>query len=142
MRLDAFEPLVGEWDTEIRWPGHDEPIRGATSFAWLEGGGYLVQRSSIDKPEFPNFVAVIGPPAGDPDRVVMHYFDSRGVARIYDAELHDGVLRLSRDDDPEFVQRYAGHFSADGRTVTGAWENCRDGTTWNHDFDVIQTKVA
>ena len=141
MRLDAFDPLVGEWAIEIRWPGHDEPIRGATSFAWLDGGGYLVQRATIDKPEFPNFVALIGPPAGDADRVVMHYFDSRGVARIYHAALHDGVLRLSRDDDPEFAQRYSGRFSEDGRTVTGAWENCRDGATWQHDFDITYTRI-
>jgi hypothetical protein len=142
MSLDAFEALIGDWTIEIDWPGQAEPIRGATSFAWLEGGGYVVQRSTTEHPKFPNGISVIGPSADDPDRIVQHYFDSRGVARIYDISLEDGVLRIWRDDDPGFAQRYAGRLSADGRTITSTWENCRDGVTWEHDFAGTHTKVG
>ena len=142
MRLDALEPLIGDWTIEIDWPGQDEPIRGATSYNWLEGGGYLVQRSTMEHPDFPNGIIVIGPAAGDADHIVQHYFDSRGVARIYEMSLEDGVLRIWRDDDPDFAQRFTGRFSDDGRTIESAWESCTDGTTWEHDFAGTYTKVA
>jgi hypothetical protein len=35
-------------------------LRGPTSFAWAEGGAFLVMRSEIDEPEFPSGVAYIG----------------------------------------------------------------------------------
>ena len=139
MEVQALEPLVGEWTTEVRLPGSDEVIRGRTSFEWLEGGGYLIQRSVMDDPVFPRGVMVIGPDTSG-ERVVQHYFDSRGVARVYDIGFEDGVLRLSRDD-PDFAQRYSGRLSVDGRTVDGAWELCRDGETWEHDFDLSYTRA-
>ena len=140
MQLEALHPLVGEWTTEARLPGHEAAVAGRTTFEWLEGGGYLIQRTTAENPAFPRCVMVIGPDAGG-ERVVQHYFDSRGVARVYDISLEDGVLRLWRDG-PDFAQRYSGRLSADGRTVQGAWERCDDGATWEHDFGLSYTKVA
>jgi hypothetical protein len=140
MNMQALEPLVGDWRVEISHPSQDAPIGGATSFAWLEGGGYLIQRSVTDDPRFPKGIMVIGPTAAG-DRIVQHYFDSRGVARIFDISLEDGVLRLWRDDE-DFAQRYAGRFSDDATTMTGAFEICRDGTAWVRDFDITYAKVS
>jgi len=140
MQVQELEPLVGEWTTEIRMPGLDEVVGGRTTFEWLEGGGYLIQRAAMDDPVFPRGVMVIGPAAGG-ERVVQHYFDSRGVARVYEVSLEAGVLRLWRDD-ADFAQRYSGRLSADGTTIVGAWEICDDGATWAHDFDLTYTKVV
>jgi len=140
MQIEALEPLVGAWVTEVRLPpGGGEPVRGRTTFEWLGGGGYLIQRATMDDPVFPRGVMVIGPTA-DGERIVQHYFDSRGVARVYEISFDDGVLRLWRDD-ADFAQRYSGRLSADGRTIEGAWEICEDGTTWAHDFDLTYTKT-
>ena len=138
--VEALEPFVGEWETEVRLPGRDEVVRGRTTFEWLEGGGYLIQRAAMDDPVFPRGVMVLGPDAGG-ERVVQHYFDSRGVARVYDVSFEDGVLRLWRDG-PDFAQRYHGRLSADGMTIEGAWEICEDGQTWRHDFDLTYNKVV
>jgi hypothetical protein len=60
----ALEPLsflVGEWSTvgsHPMLPG--KTLRGRTSFAWAEGGAFLVMRSEIDQPEVPSAVAYIG----------------------------------------------------------------------------------
>ena len=138
MKLEELEPLVGEWATEVELPGASGAIRGRTTFSWLEGGGYLIQRATMEDPNFPTGVMVIGPDLRG-ERVVQHYFDSRGVARVYDISLEDGVLRVWRDDS-DFAQRYTGTFSADGTTVSGAWEICDDGETWAHDFALTYTK--
>jgi len=94
----------------------------------------------MDDPAFPRGVMVIGP-AADGERVVQHYFDSRGVARVYEMSLEEGVLRLLRDGT-DFAQRHSGRLSADGATIAGAWEISHDATTWEHDFDLTYRKVA
>jgi len=142
MRLEELEPLVGAWTTEVRMPpGGGEPVRGRTTFEWLDGGGYLIQRVTMDNPVFPRGVMVIGPTAGG-ERIVQHYFDSRGVARVYEVSFEDRVLRLWRDKDADFAQRYTGRLSADGTTIEGAWERSDDGCNWEHDFDLTYTRAG
>jgi hypothetical protein len=88
--LERLEVLVGEWETNV--PGVE--AKGRTTFEWLEGGGFLIERSTVDRPEFPNGICVIG--ATGPDgRLQQHYFDSRGVARVYDMTLARGPTRDS-----------------------------------------------
>jgi len=137
--MEALEVLVGEWTAEAVDPGSGEPIRGAMTVEWLEGGGYLVQRTTLENPVFPRTLAMIGPDRAG--RIVQHYFDSRGVARIYDISLEDGVLTLSRDDE-DMAQRFTGRFSDDGSAIEGAWERTGDDRAWIHDFDLTYRRKA
>ena len=57
-------------------------VRGRTTFEWLEGGRFLIQRAVNDHPDFPDSICVIGVMEGDDD-LSMQYFDSRGVHRVY-----------------------------------------------------------
>ena len=133
--MQELDALVGEWTAEVPLPSGT--VQARTTFEWLEGGGFLIQRATIDAPQFPNGVMIIG---GDPLR--QHYFDSRGVQRVYQMSLEGGVWKLWRED-PDFFQRFAGTFSEDGRTITGAWEKSYDrGSTWEHDFDLVYNKVG
>jgi saccharopine dehydrogenase (NAD+, L-lysine-forming) len=58
----------------------------------------------------------------------------------------DGVWTLSRDSPDfsplDFRQRFTGELSADGRTISGRWETSKDGSTWEHDFDLTYRKLA
>ncbi len=139
MKLEDLEPLVGDWTTTATLPGADAPVSGHTSFAWLDRGGYLIQHAMMEDPVFPTGVMVIGPDAEG--RIVQHYFDSRGVARVYGMSLEAGILRLWREG-ADFWQRYEGRFSPDGNTVTGAWEKSDDGSKWEHDFDLAYERNA
>jgi hypothetical protein len=42
----------------------------------------------------------------------------------------------------DFSQRFTGTFGDDVRTIRGRWEICRDGSTWEHDFDFVYTRVG
>jgi hypothetical protein len=136
-RLDA---LVGQWNIELVFPG-DPPLRAQTegSFDWVKEGFFLAYRAGTEGSGYPVGFSIIG---GDDtmDSYTMLYSDSRGVGRLYQMSLGDGVWKLWRDD-PAFAQRFNGTFSDDGRTITGAWEQCMDGKTWEHDFDLIYRRA-
>jgi hypothetical protein len=138
MAMD-LDVLVGRWKMEMANGPHVKgTVRGEATFEWLDGGGYLVVRTTVDAPEFPNSVAVIGPREGS-DEIVQHYFDTRGVARIYSMSLDAGEWRLWRDA-PEFSQRCV--LKLEGDVMRGAWEMARDGTTFVKDFDITYTRVS
>ena len=105
--IDQLSPFVGKWDLEVSLPSPDGVTARAT-FEWALDGTFLVQRVEISIPEAPNSIAVIG---ADPrgGAFAQHYFDSRGVVRVYDMTFDDGVWTLQRDSpdfsDLDFWQR-------------------------------------
>jgi hypothetical protein len=139
--LDHLDVLAGEWATQALFPGNP-PVAGdgRTRFEWLEGRHFLIQRVTAAQPGGPGVIAIIG--AGeDSSWLAQHYFDSRGVHRVYQMSLDSGTWKLWRES-PGFWQRYTGTISADGTTISGAWEKSPDGTIWEHDFDLTYTKIA
>jgi hypothetical protein len=143
--LEALEPFIGEWDLEPRFSFPiPEDATGRVVFEWMTGGGFLVERWEISIPEAPDGIAIIGM---DPDGegYLQHYFDSRGVARVYQMGFTDRLWTLTRttaDFSPlDFSQRYSGRFSDDGSTIEGAWEISHDGTTWEKDFDLTYRRI-
>jgi hypothetical protein len=139
--LSALEPFVGGWNMAAVFKGMAPVDAGArVSFEWMPGERFLIQRWEVPIPEAPDGIAIIG---ADPEReggYLQHYFDTRGVARVYKMSFEGGVWKLWRDEPDfsplDFSQRYTGTFSEDGRTISGAWEICHDGKTWEHDFEL------
>jgi hypothetical protein len=144
--LARLEVFVGEWAEQVTPPGA-APLetRGRTVFEWGLGGQYLLERSEWPHPDFPDSLAIIaaGP---DGESYTRHYFDARGVVRVYAMSFRDGLWTLVRDAPDftplEFAQRYTGRFSDGGRVIDGAWETSSDGTHWGHDFDLSYTRLA
>jgi hypothetical protein len=66
----------------------------------------------------------------------MHYFDSRGVCRVYDTLIDADTWRLWRHA-PGFSQTFVGEFADDGDTVLGLWRMCTDGANWSDDLRVV-----
>ena len=121
---------------------------GTLSAEWLEGGHFLVIHTRNDHPDFPDAMSIIGfnhlDRVPNPDEVVlhpgqrmsMHYFDSRGVTRVYEALVDEATWRLFRNA-PGFAQTFVGEFADDGDTVLGQWQVCDDGATWRDDLRVV-----
>ena len=136
--MDEFNAFVGEWTTEAKHPAFpDTVVHGHAAFEWLEGRRFLINRARNEHPDFPDSISIIGPIY---EGIAMHYFDSRGVHRIYLASFDAGVLRLSRDA-PGFSQRFAGAFAEDGNTITGLWKLSEDDSTWNDDLAITYRRV-
>jgi len=139
--LEHLDALVGEWRMEARPPGGPPwPGEARVTFEWLEGGTFLIERWTVEMPEAPDGIAIIG--GGDePEILRQYYFDSRGVHRVYEMTLRDGVWKLWRDSPDPFPQRFSGTFSDDGKTIAGRWEKAEDGSEWETDFDLTYRKV-
>jgi hypothetical protein len=147
--LAALEPFVGQWSMAAAFkgmPAADPDAGGRVSFEWLPGGRFLIQRWEVPVPEAPDGIALIGADPGTEGNYLQHYFDTRGVARVYKMSFENGVWKLWRDEPDfsplDFSQRFTGRFSEDGRTIAGAWEICHDGETWEHDFDLTYTRES
>jgi hypothetical protein len=126
---DDLSALVGTWETEATHPAYPGVVvPGRTTFEWLPGEQFLIQRTSTSHPDFPDSIAVIGAPDGE---LTMFYFDSRGVHRVYRMAMNGSELTIWRDH-PGFSQRFAG--TLDGDTLSGVWQLSRDGSTWDDDL--------
>jgi hypothetical protein len=148
VKLDQLDALVGEWKMEAGPPDGDSwPGEARISFEWLEGRTWMIQRWSIEMPEAPDGIAILGakdaPASGEESaasgELVQHYFDSRGVHRIYEMSFEDGVWKLWREGEP-FDQRFTGTLSEDGKTIEGRWEIKENGG-WRTDFDLTYTRA-
>ncbi len=145
-----LEPLIGAWSMAIVMPGDKRPaelpdLGARATFEWMDDKAFVIERWTVPVPEAPDGVAVIGWDAGR-GTFLQHYFDTRGVARVYDMSFADGVWKLERtkpDFSPfEFSQRYTGTLSSDGNRIEGTWEIANDHKTWAKDFDLIYTRVG
>ena len=137
--LDQLDALVGEWDAEARHRMIEAAFRGKTVFEWLSGRRFLIQRSDWPPATVPPSIAIIG--GGEtPGTWPMHYFDSRGVTRVYQTSLERGVWRFWRDH-PGFSQRSTGVFEDGGRTIRAVVDLNEDGS-WKADLEVIYRRIG
>ncbi|HEY1987883.1 MAG TPA: hypothetical protein VGG43_00295 [Acidimicrobiales bacterium] len=145
--LEALDRFVGTWSLEASFPG-DPPVTtggGRSVFEWMAGGQFLIQRTDIPDPNAPDSLIIVGL---DPehDGYLQHYFDTRGVARLYEMTFRDGVWTLTRESPDfspfNFGQRFTGSFSPDGDTIRGAWDKAEPDSGWSHDFDLSYTRVG
>jgi len=139
----ALEPLgvlVGTWrtiGTHPLVPG--TTFHGRTSFAWAEGGAFLIMHSRTEEPEVPSGIAVFGTD-DTTGECSMLYFDQRRVSRRYEVSVRDNVWKWWRNA-PGFSQRFAVTISPDGRTMVSRGEFSRDGTRWEPDLELTYTRV-
>jgi len=150
--LQPLSRLVGEWATTATHPAlPGTVVAGTQAVEWLEGERFLIVRARSDHPDFPDSISIIG--FTDRDRVeespdheasssdrslTMEYFDSRGVFRIYRAEIDERAWRLRREA-PGFSQRFEGVFEDGGDTITGSWQ-LRTDETWEDDLRIISRR--
>lgn len=153
--LDPLGRLVGTWTTEATHPAMPGVVvHGTAVVAWLEGERFLTHRARTDHPDFPDALSVIGymghdradgadaaPADADPSPLRMHYFDSRGVFRVYETHMDGAAWRWWRDA-PGFSQRFTGLLSADGNTITGRSQLCRDDAHWADDLQITYRRRA
>ncbi|MGH3413655.1 MAG: hypothetical protein ACRDPH_11320 [Marmoricola sp.] len=132
--MSALDPLLGSWATTMHHAEMSEPVTGRQEYERVLDGAFVLQRWTYDHPDFPDAMGLLSE-----DR--YHYFDVRGVTRIFDFEIDDdgwSMLRLGE----EFSQRHRTWFrGADLMESTGERSGDR-GATWQHDFTMTYQRVS
>jgi hypothetical protein len=132
--------LIGEWQTtgsHPEMPG--KALYGRTSFAWHEGGAFLIMRAEIDEPQFPNGLAIVGSDdvAG---KFAMIYFDERGISRISDVTIGDRTLTWRRDN-PEFSQETTITADQDNDTLVSNGRMSKKRGAWVEDLSQVYKRA-
>ena len=146
--MHQFEPLIGTWHGEGSIP-IDRPMTITVEATVERMGAWLVLRSTSEMSEVPDNVSVIGgAPDGEPQP--MHYFDARGVKRLFLMTLNGSTWAIWRapgedwngPDGPGFNQRFIGELSPDGTRIDGRWERGMGdaGDQWELDFPLVYTR--
>jgi hypothetical protein len=144
--LQRLEPFIGRWTMEALFPGTDRTGPGGLCiFEWMLGGEFLLQRTEFSVPGPPEGVMIVCP---DPEgaNFTQHYFDSRGVVRLYSMTFEEGIWTLQRDTQDfsslSFRQRFIGTFSDVGGRIDGQWVISHNGANWEPDFELIYKRIT
>jgi hypothetical protein len=133
--LQPLEFLIGRWRTIGSHPQvPDKALHGRTSFAWHEGGAFLIMRTEVDEPQFPNGLAIIGSD-DSAGKFIMSYFDERGTSRIFQVMVGNGTVTWHRDD-PKFSQLTVITAEA-GDTLIGKGRMSKDRGAWVDDLSQV-----
>ena len=142
-------PLIGTWRMDAVCPDArqepDEDTGARTGFEYGPGSQSVIQRWQVPHPAAPDGIAII---TADPERggFLQHYFDSRGVVRLYEMSFAAGVWTLQRttaDFSPlDFSQRWEAELSPDGDTIRGRSLDRSDEGEWGHHFALTYTRLA
>src|SRR5947208_15999407 len=107
--LERLDRLVGTWSTDATHP--EVPgvvVHGTVVIEWLEGERFLIHRARTDHPDFPDSISIIGftdqdrvghasdpaPAPADKHQLGMHYYDSRGVLRLFRTSIDHDSRRI------------------------------------------------
>jgi len=146
--MKEFEPLIGDWHGEGEFPM--EPPMKMSAEAKIERMGEFIVFGTTGEPEaVPDTLSIIGgAPEGEPQP--MHYFDSRGVKRLFMMSLEGSTWKIWRapgedwngPHGPGFNQRFIGEISAHGKTIEGRWERGTGaaGDEWEIDFPMTYVR--
>jgi len=147
--VDTFEPLIGRWHGEGSIP-LEPPMHLSVDATVERLGAFVVFRSVGEPAELPDSISIIGgAPDGEPQP--MHYFDDRGVERLYLTTISGSTWTIWRSPEedwngpqgPGFNQRFIGELSADGNTIDGRWERGMGpaGDAWEIDFPLTYVRT-
>jgi len=138
--LKDLAPLIGEWQTT----GHhalmpDTTFHGRVSWAWIEGGAFMMMRTEIDEPGIPSGISIFGSDDAT-GQFFMLYFDERGISRKYDVAISEKHITWWRDD-PTFSQR-ATLTIEDSNHIVSKGEMSRDGAEWESDLALTYSRIT
>ena len=140
MGIEDLGAFVGRWELRVDLPGADD-AHGHVTFERM--GEILLQRTTVPIANAPDSCCVVV--CLNDGRYAQHYFDARGVARLYGMSFDGSTWTLERtqaDFTPlEFHQRFVGTLADDVTTIDGEWFSSSDGDTWNRDFGMSYRRV-
>ena len=129
----SLDRLLGTWDLTMRHHALTDPVSGRQHYQRVLDGAYVRLDWTYDHPDFPDALAVLS-------ETEMHYFDVRGVTRVFELRFADdgwSMLKL----DPSFAQRFTARYVGDDAMESEGEYSEDGGVTWHHDFTMGYARV-
>ena len=136
--LKHLGALVGKWAMLGTHPAFPSAAHGSSTFEWFVEDALLIWHFDWEQPGPPSAVSVIGRD-DSADACCVLYSDERGVGRIYQMTLGDGVWKMWRESEG-FSQRMSGTVSDDGKTIRVQGQLSHDGLNWERDLDITYSR--
>jgi hypothetical protein len=132
--MSAVDRLLGTWEVTMHHSAMSEPVTGRQRYERVLDGAFVLQQWTYDHPGFPDAMALLSEER-------YHYFDVRGITRVFDLDFDDSGWSMVRLDE-DFSQRQTARFRGpDVMESTG--EISHDvGVTWQPDFEMTYRRVA
>jgi hypothetical protein len=132
--MSALDRLVGTWEFTMQHSAVPEPITGQQRYERVLEGAFLLLHWTYNHPDFPDAMALLSDDQ-------YHYFDVRGIVRVFDLIVDDAgwsIIRLDEDFSQRSVATFRGPDVMDG---TGDVSH-DTGVTWQPDFTMTYRRVT
>ena len=131
--MSALDRLLGAWEFTMHHSAMSGPVTGRQRYERVLDGAFVLQHWTYDHPDFPDAMALLSD-----DR--YHYFDVRGITRVFEFEIGDADgrwsawTRTSRNATPHAFR------GPDAMESTGEMSH-DSGLTWQPDFTMTYQRV-
>ena len=129
----SLDRMLGSWTLTMQHSEFPEPVSGRQRFERVLDGAFVLFHCTYDHPDFPDAMALF-------DESKYHYFDVRGLIRVFDVAVDENGWSMVRLDD-EFSQRFVGRFEGTERIDCVGERSDDSGATWQHDFTMELNRI-
>ncbi len=128
----SLDRLLGSWTLTMNHSQMPDAVTGHQHYERVLDGAFVQLRWSYEHPDFPDAIALF-------DEGTVHYFDVRGVIRVFDFSIDEAGWSMTFIDD-RFSQRATARF--DGPDVMQCEGEASDdrGATWRHDYSMTYVR--
>jgi hypothetical protein len=131
--MRAIDRLLGTWEFTMHHSAMSEPVTGRQRYERVLDGAFVLQHWTYYHPDFPDAMAML---SGDR----YHYFDVRGITRIFDLRVDDAGWSMIRLDEASSQRHTARFRGPDVMESTGEMSH-DGGVTWQPDFTMTHRRV-
>ena len=131
--MSALDRLIGTWKFTMHHVAVSEPVTGRQRYERVLDGAFIRLDWTYDHPDFPDAMALVSDER-------WHYFDVRGVVRVFDLEIDDAGWTMVRLNE-EFSQRQTVRFSGPDHMDSNGEASHNSGATWQPDFTMTCQRI-
>jgi hypothetical protein len=132
--MSALDRLLGTWEVTMHHSDMPEPVTGRQRYERVLDGAFVLQHWTYDHPDFPDAMALLSENR-------YHYFDVRGITRVFELEVDDGGWSMINLDE-EFSQRQTARFRGPN-VIDSTGERSYDAcVTWQPDYRMTYQRVT
>jgi hypothetical protein len=132
--MSALDRLLGTWEVTMHHSDMSEPVTGRQRYERVLDGAFVLQHWTYDHPDFPDAMALLS-------EHQYHYFDVRGITRVFDFEVDDaGWSMIHLDED--LSQRQTARFHGQDAIDSTGERSYDAGVTWQPDFTMTYQRVT